>query len=138
MNCIKFKECQNAIYPHKCKSCGSGMINFVDKNSEEYNLLDECVYLLGKRDIKQLTEIRDFILSQKNNKNNKITKDYAEVKILKSKLDTMWYANSIGETFEIEKSRLSRNPVVYYNNMYRLNKDDNKVFIYIEDCKIVE
>lgn len=67
MNCIKFKECKNAIYPHKCKSCGSGMINFVDKNSEEYDLLDECVYLLGKRDVKQLAEIRDFILSQETN-----------------------------------------------------------------------
>jgi hypothetical protein len=29
MNCIKLKECQNAIYPHKCKSCGSGMVNFI-------------------------------------------------------------------------------------------------------------
>lgn len=67
MNCIKFKECQNAIYPYKCKSCGSGLINFVNKNSEEYDLLDECVYLLGKRNIRQLTEIRDFILLQENN-----------------------------------------------------------------------
>lgn len=32
MNCIKFKECQNAIYPHKCKSCGGGMINFENKS----------------------------------------------------------------------------------------------------------
>lgn len=31
MNCIKFKDCQNAIYPHKCKNCGSGMINFESK-----------------------------------------------------------------------------------------------------------
>ena len=69
MNCIKFKECQNAIYPHKCKSCGGDLINFVDKNLKLYELLDECVYLLGNKNVQQLVEIRDFILDQgiKNN-----------------------------------------------------------------------
>jgi hypothetical protein len=31
MNCIKFKECQNAIYSQKCKSCGDEKINFESK-----------------------------------------------------------------------------------------------------------
>lgn len=65
MNCIKFKDCQNAIYPHKCKSCGSGMLNFTNKNPEElYDVLDECVAFLSDKDLNQLIKIRNFILSQ--------------------------------------------------------------------------
>lgn len=54
MKCIKFKDCQNAIYPHKCKSCGSGMLNFINKNSEElYDLLDECINFILSKEIKK-------------------------------------------------------------------------------------
>lgn len=35
MNCIKFQQCRNAIYPHKCKSCGTEMCNFESKEEKD-------------------------------------------------------------------------------------------------------
>ena len=32
MKCDKFKDCKNAIYPNKCKTCGDKKLNYVSKD----------------------------------------------------------------------------------------------------------
>lgn len=56
-----------------------------------------------------------------------------KVKIIKSKLPTMWYANKIGETFEVNK-------YVDSKGMYKVKQKNIYVpaFIYAEDVIKIE
>jgi len=60
-----------------------------------------------------------------------------KVKIIKSKKDTMWYANKIGEEYEVSVYR--NIPIIYLNDFYKVKQLSKYVpsFIYIEDCQLL-
>jgi hypothetical protein len=68
---------------------------------------------------------------------------FMKVKILKATFDTYWYANCIGETFEVKETEENYGyDVIDEDKARQLDKNSSEEYfgwcIYWDDCEIIE